>query len=174
MKRMFFALPIPEAIEEETERCRTGLPGVNWSRGLHLTLHFLGDVPPEQEEGLESLLADVQAPALELRLGSPGVFARPGQMILWLRCLPEDPVLAVKRQLDRGLARMGLRLDRRFHPHVTIGRARSIPAGRLDSYLLHHEEFVTSPFRVDEIALFSSVLSRDGARHTMEAVCRLG
>lgn len=173
MKRMFFALPVPTAIEEETERCRSGLPGVRWTEGLHLTLHFLGEVAPEKEEELEGVLDSLEFPAFDLRLGAPGVFARPGQMILWLRCLPEEPVAGLKRQLDRGLTRIGVRLDRRFAPHVTIGRARSIPAGRLDAYLLQYEEFVTSPFRVDEVVLFSSVLHRDGARHTAEAVGRL-
>lgn len=173
MKRMFLALPVPEEIEEETHRCRVGLPEARWLNGLHLTMQFLGDLTPDREEVLCDCLQDLEVPAFELRLGPPGIFPVPGRTVLWLQCLPEEPLRALKKAMDGRLARAGFRLEKRFQPHVTLARLHSVSKGRLRSYLLQFEDFFSSPFPVSELVLFSSVLESSGARHTPEQSFRL-
>src|ERR1035437_1318706 len=81
LMRTFIAIDIPDEIrrkiQDVIETLRPAATNVRWSRaeGLHLTLKFLGEVPPTKLEKVKTSLAAVhlQAP-LALRVQGIGYF----------------------------------------------------------------------------------------------------
>ncbi len=173
MKRLFLALPVPESIHEELERLRIGLPGARWMPDLHITIRFLGDISEKDQSLIEELLADLEFPNIHIRLGMPGVFIHPRQIILYLSAVPDDAIIKLKTTVDTLLRPTGLRVERRFHAHCTLARLPDSRSSFLQNYVLQFEHFQTSLFAVDELVLFSSVLQRTGALHYREESYRL-
>lgn len=126
--RLFFALwpdaPVCDALGEAARpllaACR-GRPVAQ--RNYHLTLAFLGGVPPARLEEIRAAAAGVRAAPFELVLDCHGHW--PGPRVAWLgarRAPPEADGLA--QALWRALEPLGFRPDPRpFRPHLTVLRA---------------------------------------------------
>lgn len=87
---------------------------------LHVTLHFLGNVPqlrvPELAQGL-----DVRFAPFELDFGHPELW-HGGIAVLAPEAVPE-PLLALHGALGEALERLGLTPEARpYRPHVTLAR----------------------------------------------------
>jgi 2'-5' RNA ligase len=87
---------------------------------LHVTLHFLGNIPrvrvPELVQGLE-----VPFNPFELELGHSELW-HGGIAVLAPRVVPA-PLLALHAKLGGALERLGLPLEQRaYRPHVTLAR----------------------------------------------------
>jgi 2'-5' RNA ligase len=88
---------------------------------LHMTLHFLGDLP-------RACLADLKEAAhlaftpFDLLLVETGLWSSNG--VAWVRApFAPDPLLELHAQLGKALQRLGLSVEkRRFEPHVTLAR----------------------------------------------------
>lgn len=170
-RRLFVALPLPEAIRTVLAALSEPLPGIAWTppAQLHLTLRFLGDVPADGIDELSSRLAAVRVAPFVLPLEGLGTFPpnRPPR-VAWIGTGAGHPRLFQLRQrLDDALLAGGLPLDVRiFHPHVTLARSAEGSAG-LPAWLHHHREFAAPPFRVEAFALLASELRPGGAVHTL-------
>ncbi len=174
MPRLFIAIPMPEEVAIDLERMATGLPGARWTDpdDFHLTLRFVGEVDNPTFEELGEALTSVQAPPFELALKGLGVFPPRGEPhTLWVGVEDAEPLLALKRRIDRVVRSLGIPDERRnFHPHVTIARFRvPPPADRLGSWIRGRSLFRTRPFPVSHFNLYSSLLRPEGAEHTIEA-----
>jgi 2'-5' RNA ligase len=133
--RLFLALWPEDAVRDQLVAWRDAW---TWPRGaspvatpkLHLTLHFLGNLPserlPELQEGFQ-----VPFEPFELALGKP---------VLWhhgiavLEPLSEPPeLLGLHSRLSEALVRLGLEPEeRKYKPHVTLARRAAgaeLPAG---------------------------------------------
>ena len=175
--RTFIAIDLDEGIRRRLvdvqERLRGVAPRVRWVRpeGLHVTLKFLGEIDEEMVEPVTAVVAEAAegiAP-FQVRVAGLGAFPpRGAPRVLWAGV--DDPagqLATIHRRIDRGLAPLGFERERRrFHPHVTLGRAkdrRADPGLRttLDG-LCDHELGVQA---VAEIVLFHSILDPTGAVH---------
>src|SRR5262245_52924158 len=122
--RAFFGIPVEEplraALADVQRDLRTAGADVTWvaPESLHLTLKFLGEV----SDGIRFDLPAFRAPALELA----GIGEFNGR-VAWAGCRGElDGLRDVARRLEDAAERVGVpREDRKFEPHVTIGRIRS-------------------------------------------------
>jgi 2'-5' RNA ligase len=73
------------------------------------------------------------------------------------------------KRIQDHVLKAGLEPDLRpFHPHVTLGRVRNISRQDLKPFLQKYEDAEFDLLRVTGFALFSSVLSPDGAAYTSE------
>lgn len=87
---------------------------------LHLTLHFLGDVPVVRLPEIAAALPP-PGPAFELRFGTLQVW-RGGLVVLCPLALP-PALAALHAALGERLRALGLPVEqRRFRPHVTLAR----------------------------------------------------
>ena len=145
--RVFVALMLDEARATElSSRVVEALGGPRRAReayrlpradGLHLTLHFVGDVP---RTALGSLwrgvcarlarLDVVRAP--RLAFDGTGAFpARGSERVLWVgvRELEGSALRTLQRSVLRGLADAGHAIQERgaFRPHITVARPRERP-----------------------------------------------
>jgi len=174
MPRLFVALPMPEDVAAELGRLAIGLPGIHWSLPdqLHLTLRFIGEVDNPTFYEIGAALAGVSQPPFELSLKGLGTFPPRGEPhTLWVGVARTEPLMALRRRIDRALRDVGLENDRRsFHPHITLGRIKEpLPEARFGSWLARRALFGTAPFPVSSFELRSSTLRPEGAEHLTEA-----
>ncbi|GBD44512.1 RNA 2',3'-cyclic phosphodiesterase [bacterium HR40] len=174
MPRLFVAVRVPEEISEEMDRLCTGLPGVRWTEmeQFHLTLRFIGEVDHNTFYDIGEALMAVSAEPFELRLRGIGQFPPRGEPhTLWVGVEDAEPLLRLRRRIERALAEAGVEPEhRKFVPHVTLGRVKEpLPQERLGAFLRRTALFRSSPFPVSCFGLFSSRLRPEGAVHTLEA-----
>jgi len=76
----------------------------------------------------------------------------------------------LRNRMESVLAQLGLEPEgRKFSPHVTMARLRDTPVATVTRYLADNAPFASSEFEVDAFHLYSSVLTRNGALHQIEA-----
>jgi 2'-5' RNA ligase len=165
--RAFFAIPLPESLQEALAVRARGVPGLSAQRvgTIHLTIRFLGEIA-----GPEEVLAAVEpvaaaTAAFDLELSGFGVFPNPQRArVYWAgvgRGAAEAAALAAA--VERALLPLGFSPeDRPFHPHVTLGRfriPRPVPAPFLG----------VAPrlgaIRANRLTLYASTLRPEGPLH---------
>jgi len=156
-KRLFVALELPLPTRERLARLDPEIRGVRWTdvAHMHLTMSFLGDLQAGAEERMRDALAGVRVGSFFLPLTGVGK--------------GHPHLFALHKRIQDAVLRAGLEPDlRSFHPHVTLGRAKDVSRHDLKAFLRKFEETEFDLVHVTGFALFSSVLAREGATHTLE------
>lgn len=179
--RLFIALNLPAAERKRLLKAskplrESSLP-VRWlpPEAYHLTLKFLGEVPPDEADQVEEALRTIagKASRFPLRLGGFGAFPsvrRP--RVIWCGAEALPQLRALKHDLEWELAALGFERElRAFHPHITVGRAaadaRAGDFRKLEDLVAALDyEAVVEPSTVD---LVKSRLSPEGAVYTVVA-----
>jgi len=184
--RTFVAIGLPERLREQLETLRGELrrcgADVRWvaPSSMHLTLKFLGEIRPNDVSDIDEVLRKIAAAALPTgaRLRGIGSFPhlrRP--RVIWLGIEPDDDrLIALQSGMEEALQEIGFpRENRRFHPHLTLGRVRS-NRGRssLVEAVKSKAEIDLGHLRIDRMTLFESDLTRQGAIYTALGTYRLG
>ena len=177
--RLFVAIEIPPAIREAIAGSLALFKGdkstVKWERTekLHVTLRFIGDTVdeniPQVIDALQRAAAHVGGP-YPVRYSSSGFFPnRHRPRILWVGM--DDPgrmTTSLHDRIEIELRSLGLdEDDKKFHPHVTVGRIRheSPPSrllGAFEKLTLHTDQVI-----VDQFVLMKSELSSDGSQYSV-------
>ena len=162
-------------------RLQTTAAKVTWVKPptMHLTLKFLGDVDlkdiPAVCEAVSSAVAGL--PPFEIEARGAGAFPSTGRpRTIWLGVgRGEAELVALHDAVERALAALGFRQEnRRFRPHLTLGRVRGDRDVReLGRLVAEQAEFVGGVSSVDEVIVFSSELEADGPLHEPLAVASL-
>jgi 2'-5' RNA ligase len=146
-------------------RLGAGARAFRWTLAgnLHVTLHFLGDVPPDRlDEVRRHLGAPVEQPAFAASTGRLGTFpGRGAPRVVWLAV---DRGAAGMSRLQAVLADRLRQLDlpvesRPFTPHFTLARARDRHAPRHVHRVLAEIDPPAAAWRVASATLFRSDLS---------------
>lgn len=177
--RLFVAINLPEDAKEALREATAPLQDqgypVRWvdPSHFHLTLKFLGPVREDRVPTVEQVTERVagQTPAFSLDLEGVGAFPtlrRP--RVLWVGVVPTPALRCFKQDLEWALAEHDFeRETRAFHPHITMGRAKSDEgAGAfrgLDERARQLDVRCTVP--VDTVEVMRSRRSREGARYTV-------
>ncbi|HJT32688.1 MAG TPA: RNA 2',3'-cyclic phosphodiesterase [Pirellulales bacterium] len=175
--RTFIAVEISSETRSRARQLFERLKGtdakISWVKPecLHLTLKFLGDVDlreiPAVCDAVTQAVADL--PPFEIEAHGAGAFptaARP--RTIWLGVgRGSEEMVALHDAVDRALGGLGYRREqRRFRPHLTVGRVRG---GRdldaLGELLGQHADFAGGVTSVDEVVVMSSELSPDGPEY---------
>jgi 2'-5' RNA ligase len=184
--RAFIAIDLsPEARQALTilqNRLKTLAPPhtVRWSapQNIHLTLHFLGEITPEQaNEALDQLTAATACyPAFEIALAGLGCFPNTKRpRVLWVG-MPQENEILLRLQQNLG-GRLQAAIDfspetRPFSPHLTLGRVKKgIPARHLNQLSQVITQEVPgvgqiARLKVQQIILYKSDLNPTGAVYT--------
>ena len=178
--RAFIAIEIPTNIAEELEGAKQSLATrlkngeVKWvkSENIHLTLRFLGNVHVSKLPSIYKSLD--QAAALthpfSLELGAVGCFPNPRRpRVVWIGLKGDlDLLSAIQKQVEQALIPLGWDPeDRRFHPHLTLGRVKDSRA-LVEARFPWGEEITSGSFNVDQIHLAESQLLPTGAVYTIK------
>ena len=177
--RAFIGIGLPperrRAIADAISPFRERRVPVSWTpeRNLHLTLKFLGEIPPGRVEEIGALLvaAAGDVPPFEIFVEGAGAFpSLRAPRVVWIG-IREPLVLVEKLQenMETMLSGAGFpREGRPFHPHITVGRARGrVPPGWGEEYAkaLSGIPFGAAP--VNSFQLYESRLSPGGATYTV-------
>lgn len=177
--RTFIAIDLDNglktALEELIDRLRP-LPGhVRWvnAAGMHLTLKFLGEIAESDVERVSSALQGIahRHPTFALVLEGTGAFP-PGRRIprvFWVGIVPVPQLLALQEEIEKETEKLGFETEnRRFEPHLTLGRVKS--PGQLEQLvaeLKRHEGRKFGAMEVRRFTLFRSILQASGAEYTV-------
>lgn len=179
MPRLFVAIDLPEATKDAVLRLREDdLPPGRWTRreALHLTLHFIGDVPEAVARAYQRALQQADAGAFDMRIAGVGQFpieARP--RVIWAGVENTPALRALYEAVGNALESEGFKRERRrFHPHITLMRFKKpLRRGPASKWIDAHLDFYTEPFRVEQFVLYESDLKPSGAVYTKRKVYNL-
>lgn len=177
--RSFIAVELPPEVLRALGKLQDSLqadspPGVKWvdSKGIHLTLKFLGGVPANRLELVSAALARVVQAARPLTLAVKGLGLFPDARrprVAWVGLEGDiDRLVQVQQAIDSALAPLGFaKEERAFVPHLTLARLREDMApparGRFGERFLVAQLEPLSPFRVESLELMKSQLTPRGA-----------
>lgn len=142
---------------------------------LHLTLAFLGSIPPEAGLALAAGLAStvVALPALKVeRFAYWPNAAHPRLAVLTFEC--PQPLVDLEANVCNLVRSLGLPIDdhRPFHPHVTLARMPRHSRPVLEAAVLAAQAGAAAlpASRFSALTLYASTLERSGARYRPLAV----
>lgn len=139
---------------------------------FHATIKFLGNV---EEQILPKLISTIEHSLKEfspftLTFSGLGCFPHPDRpRVIWIGCQNVDGVLQrIKETLDSVLLPFGVeREDRPFHPHVTLGRVKSMKNVRLLIPTLQSLTFNSTAIECRGIMLMKSTLKPQGSEYSL-------
>jgi 2'-5' RNA ligase len=170
--RTFLAVEVPEPIRKKIDdfvqiEAKRELP-IKWVKfgNLHITLKFLGEIDEKKKVEISPAIEEIcsRHKSFQAQLSGIGCFPNPGNpRVLWVGVEQgSDTLCTVSADIEKALAHFGFKEERRFHPHLTIGRIKK--SCKVDHIL--EKNIVTEPFEVSAIVLFKSVLKPDGPIYT--------
>lgn len=132
--RLFIAINFEEAIRDSMAGTLEALQrhGVTGSfpdkENIHLTLVFIGEGGPAEQEKIEGAMKQVQVPPFKMTIKGFGRFPRSGGDICWLGIEPCEPLQLLYKQLRDRLKLAGFSLEsQEYKPHLTLGRKVILP-----------------------------------------------
>jgi 2'-5' RNA ligase len=180
--RVFVALDLPSAFTEGLRaslvRLRAGRRDLRWTApdAIHLTLAFLGEIPPHAASAVLSAAEKTAAatPSFELSAARLIALPRPGAARVLAAGIgggSRECAAAARRfedELELARAAAGLafrpRERRPFRAHATAARSGKLP-------MMLSEEEMKFPLRAAgravSLTVWESVLGRDGARYSI-------
>jgi 2'-5' RNA ligase len=177
MHRLFVAIRPPAPVRARLLALMGGVAGARWQdeEQLHLTLRFIGEVDRHRAADIDAALAGIVHSPFEVAIDGVGSFERRGEAAaLWAGVAPQEPLKTLHKKVDQALVRAGLEPERRAYlPHLTLAR---LPrgAGDVGSFLASAGGASGPAFRVDELRLYESRLTPEGAFYTVVERYRLG
>lgn len=162
------AVELPKTMRDGIARIEEGLriPGLRLVRPdiCHVTLKFLGDVPPDKIDKISEALRLVRTDPFDVKVRGVGTFPGRSIRVVWLGL--DGNFSTIFRRVEDALSPFGFeRESRKFSPHVTLGRvgrpsqemSRQI-ATRIDKL----DKVDLGNFLVDRFFLKKSTLTSEG------------
>ena len=178
--RAFFGLPVPDAHRDELggylSDCATRAPQFRWTPpvNLHLTIRFLGHLQLDVAEQIAGRLIDAELRSFDLELGEVDAFKRGHRArVVWMGLRAgEAAASALAAVVETECLRAGLEAEtRRYHPHLTLARARDREGAALPDL---PGPPTLDPWRAGELVLYRSQLGRAGSIYEPLRRIRLG
>jgi len=171
MTRSFIAVEIPKDVRDGIGGLQANFKSaagssVRWvaNDNLHLTLIFLGEI---EETFLNKVkeqltLAVKTIKSFEANLNGLGAFpSQRSPRIIWIGMdKGKDEVINLQAMAEKPLVTIGYKPeDRKFHPHLTIGRVKGIVK---EPAKIFETNYTSRNFPVKSIVLFKSTLRPEG------------
>jgi 2'-5' RNA ligase len=175
--RTFIAVEIPAEVKDHANRLiarlQTAGAKVTWvaPRNMHWTLKFLGDVDMLETPKICEAVARAVEPLAPFDVEARGAGGFPDTRrprTVWIGMGQGTAELAeLHDAIERELAGLGYPKDnRRFRPHLTIGRVRGATAiEELGLLVEKNADFASGLSTVYEVIVFASELGPDGPTH---------
>lgn len=178
--RSFIALDIGDEVRKNLSELIDDLKNtradIRWAKpgSIHLTLKFLGDIPPDDVDRIESAIkkASHDFEPFKIEVKGLGVFPsikRP--RIIWTGLIePAGTLKRLAKSIENKCAKRGYKPEKRpFKAHLTIGRVRSLKGiDALKGKIEAGAELELGAFKADSIALFKSDIKPGGAVYTVQ------
>lgn len=169
VRRLFVAVDLPRPLAGRLAALAPTARGVKPVRpeSIHLTLHFLGDVPVAAIPALAAALEQVRAAPFAVALARRGRFPPRGPArVLWVGLAPQAALASLHAACGRAIQAVGLPIESRpFTPHITIARLGEAADSRIAAAFLEGDGDPAAAFPVERIVLYASERTPGGSRH---------
>ena len=185
--RTFIAVDVSPAVLRRAadliERLRASDAPVKWVdvSKMHLTLKFLGDVAEADLPAVCDAVTQVATTLEPFDISLAGAGAFPDQRrprTVWIGIdRGTDALCRLQTAVDRSLRKIGFpKEQRRFHPHLTIGRIRQsgTAASLLGDRIRELEQFDAAGATIDNVVVFASHLAKAGPTYQVLSRAPLG
>ncbi|MBI2859632.1 MAG: RNA 2',3'-cyclic phosphodiesterase [Chloroflexi bacterium] len=179
--RVFVAVELPEELKDKLASIRQELEGhggevVRWvDRGsIHLTLKFIGEIPPgaipEIKSGMEEACKD--AVAFPIVTGKIGFFPDAGRpRVFWISLEGnKEALLKLQENVELVMEAIGYQREPRgFSAHLTLARFKDyVEAGKKAMFVQVAERLAVPQctISVNGISLMRSTLGPNGAKYS--------
>ena len=173
MQKTFIALKVNP--QKEMSDCLfrlqdvLGMERIKWvdPDNLHITLCFLGDTGPQLLSATGNILAEtaVGFNSPEVSFRGLGLFRSiRDPRVLWIGMDTCRTLQDLKSTLDRKLAGLGFPSEeKRFTPHLTLARIKSIKdRNLLETLLEEYRDYFFQKSRMEKLIYYESILSPRG------------
>ncbi|MFQ5455127.1 MAG: RNA 2',3'-cyclic phosphodiesterase [Nitrospirota bacterium] len=181
--RSFIAIDIKESIRVEIGNIQKRIKEIEglqirWVRpdGIHLTLKFMGDIAFSDIDRIKELLNRSVSgfSPLFIKIKGIGIFPdmrRP--RVIWMGIEGDrKELIRLQNRVEKGLSDMGYPEEkRRFTPHLTIGRIKSVSSSHIKgpqfNDIIEELKYVEAgEFQANSVTLLKSELKPSGAVYT--------
>ncbi|MFQ5887109.1 MAG: RNA 2',3'-cyclic phosphodiesterase [Candidatus Hydrothermarchaeales archaeon] len=172
--RSFIAVEMQaEGIKEIQNQLRSANADIKFvePENLHLTLKFLGEIREDLVDNIHNIMKESfkGIKGFEVHLKGVGVFPNPRHIrVVWVG-MEENKELLIKMQerLEENISKLGFRKEKRFEPHLTIGRVKSgRNKDRLAEIIASMNDIEIGMIKVGRVLLKKSVLTPKGPIYT--------
>jgi 2'-5' RNA ligase len=166
--RVFIAFPLPETLtdvlSEEAAALSEHVSGRFVGReSYHVTIAFLGEVEEGTCKNVVRVMDDTCAGAASFDVLCTDLryFGKRTSATLWQGMESAKKMTRLAEKIRSGLRAAGIPFDRKpFLPHITLARKADLSGIELE------ECSRSAAGRIDQVVLYRSDLSADGARYT--------
>ena len=175
--RTFVCIELPASLRQRLDGLQQQLRplggGISWSQpeGIHLTLKFLGDVETGRIAAVGEAVANAMRgfAAFPITVAGTGGFpnlSRP--RVLWVGIQEKSgQLMNLQLRIERELTALGFpREERRFSPHLTLGRVKDPEAAQAAARALQQHGFAPESFTPSGVIVMRSDLKSTGAVYT--------
>lgn len=157
MLSYLIGLPLPLSIKAQLKSICCGLPSTEWieEENFFLFLRHLGPLHEQIVDDVKEALSHVSFVPFTFSLKGINHSHKSHKGALWSGISPEDPVLKLKKEIDKALHELKLPYDKNFHPQVILGKYDNLSDHRLADYLLMHHLFASSSIEVSYFELLA-------------------
>jgi len=174
--RTFIAFDTPEPIKEKMLALQSELKASNadvrWEpkEKFHATIKFLGNVDENQLPNVIKTIEEVSSAhsLFDVTYQNLGVFPnKKYPRVIWIGCEnPSEKLQHLKDALDGALVPYGFEVEKRqFHPHITLGRVKSLRGLKYLTPMLENLTFEPQSTSINEILVMKSTLKPQGSEY---------
>ena len=170
-ERLFFALWPGQQVRQSLSKTIAGVTELDGQgrvmnpANLHMTLHFLGNIPVQRVACFIENAQKIESPCFELEINQLGYFDRP--KISWLGPV-EIPtaLLGLHKLLGENIKNCGFQAEiRPYRPHITMARKvkQAVIINPISSI----------PWKVDSFALVKSIVQGGSVQYQVKTLFSL-
>src|SRR6202453_2026913 len=172
MPRLFTGLELPDAVVGQLALMRGGVIGARWLEptDYHITLRFIGDIDARAARDIDDTLSDIRRPRAPVRFEGLSWFGGDKPRAIVVKVKAELALMDLQAEQERRLRRLGIEPEtRKYTPHVTLARLRSVRPVAVASYLSERGALTAESFTAERFVLYSAREGSGGGPYVVEA-----
>ncbi|MBL7053730.1 RNA 2',3'-cyclic phosphodiesterase [Patescibacteria group bacterium] len=162
--RLFIAIDVNNLCDFFTN-LQTKIKGdeatIKYTNSYHLTLKFLGEVADTSVDRIKQLLEKVDINPFLINFSTIGHFTPKKIKVIWVGLENNKSVIKLQQEVDNSLTGFYAK-EKRFHPHITLGRVKHVKDNNLLKKKIENINFKPSQFQVKSFKLIKSTLTLEG------------
>ena len=136
---------------------------LSYTKTFHLTLKFLGEVPPDKVEGIIEVLRKIKFQQFTVFLDSICLFPSENYTrVVWVGLKPENKVLELQKSINESLKGL-FKKEKDFKAHITLARVKHIDDKKSFIDQLKNIKVENKKVEIKNFKLIKSTLTPKGA-----------
>jgi 2'-5' RNA ligase len=172
MPRLFTGLELPAAVVGQLALMRGGIVGARWLEpdDYHITLRFIGDIDARTARDIDETLGDIRRPKALVRFEELSWFGGDKPRAIVAKVKADPALMDLQAEHERRFRRIGIEPEtRKYTPHVTLARLRSVRQASVASYLTERGALIADSFTAERFVLYSAREGSGGGPYVVEA-----